>query len=191
MTALRFLPPLCWTALIAWLSTSDWSAARTGARLLPLLHALLPWALPEQLAALHWLGRKLGHVIEYAVVAVLWRRALVSEAHPGAWRLPFALALLTASLDELHQATTPTREGSVADVLLDTGAAALALVTLAGGTRRLAGRLTGLLLWLAGAGGTALIAVNFAAAAPSRWLWFSVPAAWLALWLWRRGRTRA
>jgi VanZ family protein len=198
--ALRFLPPLLWTACIGWFSSDAWNAGRTGSLLLPLLKALLPWAAPEQLAALHWLGRKSGHVIEYAVLAGLWRRAFYSEPRaeprvearaeprPAAWRAPLGLAVATAFLDELYQATTLTRGASAADVLLDSAGAAAALIALGGGTATALGRLTTALLWIAAAGGTALIALNLSVAAPSGWLWLSAPAAWLALWLWRRRR---
>ena len=187
ITARRFLAPLAWTALIAWFSSDRWGASGTAPLLEPWLRALLPWAAPEQIAALHWLARKAGHVGEYGVLALLWRRALA----PGAWRAPFLLALLTATLDEAHQATTLTREGSVADVLLDSAAAAGALAVAALGIRPSADRLAWLLLWVAAAGGTVLLAIDVAAAAPSGWLWLSVPAAWLTLWAWRRGRARA
>ena len=195
MPALGFLPPLLWTACIGWFSSDAWSAARTGSLLLPLLKALLPWAATEQLAALHWLSRKAGHVIEYAVLAGLWRRALYSEPRaeprPAAWRAPLGLAVATAFLDELYQATTLTRGASAADVLLDSAGAAAALIALGGGTATALGRLTTALLWVAAAGGTALIALNLSAAAPSGWLWLSAPAAWLALWRWRRRRSGA
>jgi VanZ family protein len=186
-TVLRFLPPLAWSALIAWFSRDAWGASSTTPLFEPWLRALLPWAAPEQLAAVHWLARKVGHVGEYAVLALLWRRAL---APPG-WRAPLALAVLTGALDEAHQATTLTREGSGADVLLDSAAAAGALAVAAIGVRPSADRLAWLLLWVAAAGGTALLAIDVAAAAPSGWLWLSVPAAWLTLWVWRRGRARA
>ncbi len=90
----------------------------------PWLRALLPWATLEQIAGAHWLLRKTGHVVEYAVLALLWRRALAGPGAPAPWRWPLALAVLTAALDEARQAITPTREGRVADVLLDGGAAA-------------------------------------------------------------------
>lgn len=189
MTALRFLPPLLWTALIAWLSGSAWSAARTASRLLPLLQALLPFAAPDQLEAIHWLIRKTGHVLEYAVLAALWSRALGAGAARRPWRAPFGLSALTALLDELHQGATLTRGASAADVLLDSAGAAAALALLAGGTRRAMERLTGALLWLSAGGGTALIALDWAAAAPAGWLWASAPLAWLAL-LWRRRRRK-
>jgi VanZ family protein len=187
-TALRFLPPLAWSTLIAWFSGAGWGAGATFPLLEPWLRALAPWAAPEQITALHALARKAGHVIEYAVLALLWRRALTP---PGSWRAPLLLAALTAALDEAHQATTPTRQGSITDVLLDVAAAALALLVATHGAGWAADRLARLLLWVAAAGGTALLAIDLAAAAPAGWLWLSVPGAWLALWVWRRRRAQA
>ncbi|MGH7415184.1 MAG: VanZ family protein [Candidatus Rokuibacteriota bacterium] len=189
--ALRLLPPLAWSGLIAWFSGVGWSGGATMPLFEPWLRALLPWAAPEQIAGAHWLLRKTGHVVEYAVLALLWRRALTAPAAPAPWRGPLGLAVLTAVLDEAHQATTLTREGSVADVLLDGAAAAAALLVATLGARRSAEGLAWLLLWAAAAGGTVLLAIDLAAAAPSGWLWLSVPAAWLSLWVWRRRRARA
>jgi VanZ family protein len=118
---LRLLPPLCWTGLIAYFGGGQWGAAHTAEWLGPLLRALLPTASPEALAAAHLLIRKAGHVIEYAVLAGLWRRGL-----GGAW-VPLGIAVLTACLDELRQSFTPGRVGSMVDVLLDGAAAATAL----------------------------------------------------------------
>ncbi len=187
MSALRLLPPLAWTVLIAWFSTESWSAAETGRSLLPLLHRLLPWAAPEQLEAWHWLIRKTAHVTEYGVLAALWRGALDGR---GGWRgfvAPLGLSVLTGALDELHQSTTLTRGASPADVLLDSAGAGGALILLAGDVRLVVSFLTGVLLWIAAAGGTALIALDWTEGAPAGWLWWSVPAAWLALACWLRG----
>jgi VanZ family protein len=185
-TALRFLPPLAWSALIAWFSGAGWGAGATAPLLQPWLRAIAPWASAEQIAALHWLARKSGHVAEYAVLALLWSRSLSSGDAPRPWRLALLLAALTAALDEAHQATTLTREGSLADVVLDVAAAAAALLVVTRGGLRTAEGLARILLWTAAAGGTLLLAVDWAAAAPSDWLWLSVPAAWGALWIWRR-----
>ena len=127
---LRLLPPLCWTGLIAYFGGSQWSWAHTGAWLGPLLRALLPIASPEELATVHLLIRKAAHVIEYAVLAVLWRRSV-----GGAWG-PLGLAVLTGSLDELRQSFTPGRGGSMADVLLDGATATMALALMAARGRR-------------------------------------------------------
>lgn len=188
MTALRFLPPLAWSALIAWFSGAGFGAGATAPLFEPWLRAIAPWATPEQIAAMHWLIRKTGHVVEYAVLGLLWSRALSRDGSSIPWRRPLLLAALTAALDELHQATTLTREGSVADVLLDVAGAAAALRVATVGGRRAADGLARILLWLAAAGGTLCLAINVAAAAPAGWLWLCVPAAWLTLWLWRRGR---
>jgi VanZ family protein len=118
---LRLLPPLCWTGLIAYFGGGQWGGAHTAAWLGPLLRALLPTASPEALAVAHLVIRKAGHVIEYAVLAGLWRRGV-----GGAWA-PLGLAVLTAFLDEFRQSFTPGRVGSMVDVLLDGAAAATAL----------------------------------------------------------------
>lgn len=181
-SALRFLPALGWTALIWWFGTSEWSAEHTERALSPFLRSLLPQAVPEQLDAIHWLIRKAGHVVEYGALAGLWLWAL------GGWGKALAMAVLVAALDELNQAPTFARGGSVADIALDVTAAGAALSLLRGGGPAVLGRLTGAFLWLAAGGGTVLLALHVAAAAPAGWLWLSVPAAWGALWFWRRQR---
>lgn len=182
MPWLRIVPPLCWTALIAWFSTDHWSSASTGPRVLPILGAILPWAGPETLDAIHWLARTGGHVADYAVLAGLWAWAL------GGWRRALGLSVATAFLDELHQSSTQGREGSAVDLLLDSASAAAVLLVARLGLGRALALATGALLWIGAAGGTALLAVNLAAGAPSGWLWLSVPSAWIALVLWTRAK---
>ena len=122
---LWFLAPLCWTGLIMYLGGGQWSGEETSAWLVPMLRGLLPGVSPDFLNAVHFLIRKTAHLSEYAVLAILWRRAT------GVTWIALALSILTASLDEFRQLFTPGREGSLYDVLLDgTGAAAaLALVS--------------------------------------------------------------
>ena len=190
MMLIRLLPAVLWTALIAWFSGDTWGASGPGTAFLsPLLSALLPWASLEQIQGVIWLARKCAHVTEYAVLATLWRWAL-SPRGPASWRLALGLSVLTAALDEIHQATTATRTGSIVDVLLDSTAAGAALVLLAVG-RSAIDHLIGGLLWITALGGAALLAINWAVAAPAPWLWPSVPAAWIALFVWRRRPTRA
>ncbi len=188
MRILRFLPPLAWTMAITWFSGEGWSAPGTSRIFLPLLGTLLPWATPEQIEALHWLARKAAHFTEYAILAGLWHWA-VAPRLSWARRAAFGLSVLTAALDEIHQSGTLSRTGSPADVALDAAGAAAALLVLACGWQTL-DRVIGALLWIAAGGGTAMIAVNWAAAAPSGWLWLSVAAAWIALFAWRRSRGR-
>ena len=49
-TALRFLPPLAWSVLIAWFSGAGGHGGATTPLFEPWLRALLPWAAPEQIA---------------------------------------------------------------------------------------------------------------------------------------------
>lgn len=190
-SALRLLAPLAWTALILWLATPEWSAARTGARLFPILRALFPWAGPEQLEAIHWLLRKGAHAVEYAVLVLLWRQALARGGEAPGWRAAFGVTVLTAGLDEIVQARTSARGGSPLDVLLDAAAAGAALGLLTLGARRMADSLTGALLWVAAAGGTVFLVLGWGAGAPLGWLAWSAPLAWVGLLLWHRRRRPA
>jgi VanZ family protein len=73
--------------------------------------------------------RKAGHITAYATLYFLWFRVWLWRISPrrGAailWSL--ALCLVTALLDEGHQALVPSRTGCLSDVALDFGAAAVA-----------------------------------------------------------------
>jgi VanZ family protein len=121
---LWFLPPLAWTGVIAYLGGGQWGSEETAAWFAPFLHALFPGASPEFIEAVHFLVRKSAHLFEYAILALLWRRATGSS-----W-LALVLVVLTASLDELRQLVTPGRGGSGYDVLLDGSGATVALLLL-------------------------------------------------------------
>jgi VanZ family protein len=181
---------MAWTLLIAWLSSPGWSAAETGSRLLPALRWLAPWLAPEQIEAVHWLIRKTAHTVEYGVLAALWFRALRAGGGRRSWLVPLGLCALTASLDEIHQATTLTRGGSAVDVLLDSAGASAVLLLLRGGIGYVLAWVTGGLLWIAAVGGATIIAVDVTAGAPAGWLWWTVPAAWIALVFWYRRAPR-
>src|SRR5260370_3232720 len=132
-----WLPPLVWMAALMWFSGGDFSAENTGSVLRPLFRWLLPGARDAQTAALHALIRKSAHVTEYAVLAALWFVALTRERglsrRRAAW-LAFLVAVGWAFLDELHQATEPSRTASAMDVAIDaTGALAAAPVGRHGG----------------------------------------------------------
>jgi VanZ family protein len=175
-----WLLPLAWMAMIMWFSTGDFSAENTGSIIRPVLEWLLPWATAGQVAALHALIRKTAHMTEYGVLAALWFIALTRErrwpARRAAW---FALivAIGWACLDELHQATVPSRTASVGDVGFDTAGALVATSVAGLGWRRAFGRLTTALLWTAAAGGAVVIVINLAAGVPSGVLWLTVPLA--------------
>jgi hypothetical protein len=127
----RFGPPLAWMAVIALLSGGVLGADTTGSVLLPLLGRLLPGASPGLLHALHVVLRKLGHVVEYGILGVLWLRAL--DPHPGAGRWAIALSALYAVTDELHQSFVPNRTGAPVDVAIDTAGALIGVAWALGG----------------------------------------------------------
>lgn len=184
-------PPLAWMAVILYFSGGSWSAAETGGLLGPLFRWLLPTATPAQLAALHGLGRKAGHLTEYAILALLWRRALLRDGRPApiaAWAA-LTVSIAWAVLDESHQATVPTRTGSGWDVVVDTAGAAVALMVAPRDWRSIADRATTLILWTTLAGGVAVLAVNGLSGVDSLALWITTPAAALLLaWQWHTRR---
>ena len=188
-----WLLPLAWMTMIMWFSTGDFSAENTGSVLGPFLEWLLPWAMPSQIAALHALVRKTAHMTEYAVLAALWFVALTRErrwsARRAAW-LALIVAVGWAFLDELHQATVPSRTASVGDIGFDTAGALVATSVARLGWRRAIGSLTTTLLWTAAAGGALVIAVNLASGVASGVLWITVPLAAALLLLRRRWTAR-
>jgi len=189
-----WLPPLVWMAAIVWFSGGAFSAENTGSVLRPLVRWLLPGASDAQIAALHALIRKSAHVTEYAALAALWFVALTRERglprRRAAW-LAFLVAVGWACLDELHQATEPSRTGSAMDVAIDaTAALAAATIGRHGGGRVLDVAAT-VVLWAAAAGGAAVIAIDLASSVSPGVLWLTVPTAVVALVLrWRSGVAR-
>jgi VanZ family protein len=173
-------------AVILWFSSDFGNVTHTGYWLVPILGVLAPWATPSQLAALHGLARKVAHLSEYAILAVLWFRALVrgrgSSRRSAAW-IAFAISLGWALLDEAHQSLVPSRTGSVADVAIDGCGAMAALVVARLGWRRGADLATSLLLWGALVGGALFLILNAVAGVPSGMLWLTVPASAIVLLL--------
>ncbi|HEU5393910.1 MAG TPA: VanZ family protein [Candidatus Methylomirabilis sp.] len=132
---LRYGPALLWMGVIFFLSTELFSAGETGQFLLPFIAWLFPWAAPETLDLLHGALRKLGHLTEYAVLAILWYRAGAYRTAawvPEAARLALLLAVAYAASDEVHQVLVASRSGSIADVAIDSAGAAAALLLLRG-----------------------------------------------------------
>lgn len=115
----RWGPVVLWMALISVGSTDVLAADETSRFILPFLRWLLPGATPATLDLLHGAIRKVGHVSEYAVLAVLWYRSLDWDGRARrakAALVAFALTLAFAGLDEVHQAFVATRTASTLDV---------------------------------------------------------------------------
>jgi VanZ family protein len=181
VTALRLLPPLAWTSLVIWLSTAPWSGRGTVLFLLSVVRVVFPDVALADVEALNTFVRKTAHLVEYAVLAGLWRWALAPAGPRPAWWGALALSVFTASLDEWYQAATPGRTGSLLDVVLDTTGALAALAALGPGAGRVVDRFTDALLWVGAVAGTAFVLLDWAAAAPPSWLWWCAPVAWMAL----------
>jgi len=152
----RFVPPLLWMGLIALGSSSLLSGGRTGRWMLALLGALAPWASTALLNAAHFGLRKVGHLVEFGVLAVLWYRALAPSPHTVT--AAFVLAAAYGGLDELRQGLDPSRVPAASDVAVDALGALLGLAAwtepgrLRTGALRVAAWGVGLLAGLAGLG---------------------------------------
>ena len=139
MTATRYAWASLWLALVLVLGTAYFASQQTGALLLPFLKTLTPGASSAELQATHLVVRKLGHLAEYAVLALLWFRALVKvrgrTPHTAA-SMALCICLVCAVVDETHQATIPTRTESVRDVVIDACGAAGMLILVRGRQRQ-------------------------------------------------------
>jgi VanZ family protein len=102
--ASRWLPVVAWAAVIFSLSAVPSLSSGLGG-----------WDL---------LLRKCAHMGEYAVLALLVRRAL-GRARPAWWA--FAAAVAYACSDEFHQSFVRGRHGSPVDVCIDAVGALLGL----------------------------------------------------------------
>jgi VanZ family protein len=117
---------------ISLASTGEFSAANTSALVRPLLLWIFPNLSEAHLAAAHFLTRKAAHFAEYAVLAVLARRAFITSTHASIRRLWFHLGLLLvviyAFLDEFHQSFVPSRTASIYDSFIDIGGGLMVLL---------------------------------------------------------------
>jgi VanZ family protein len=170
-------------AVVMNFSGGAWSAEETGSLLGALFAWLLPTATPAQLAALHGLARKCGHLTEYAILALLWRDTLVRSGRPArmaAWAA-LAISIAWATLDEARQSTVPSRTGSGWDVVIDTIGAAAALIVASRDWRAAVDAATTVALWTTVIGGATALAVNALSGVGSVALWITTPAAALVL----------
>lgn len=125
---LYWLPPLVFTSGILVFSGDLGSSANTKKALAWLL-SWLHFPGLEQMEEAQGYLRKAGHITAYGGLYYLWFRALLQRFSPrrgSAILGALALCLVTALLDEGHQALLPSRAGCLSDVALDFGAAALA-----------------------------------------------------------------
>lgn len=128
-----WLPAMIWMGVIFMMSAMPGEASGdTSGRLMKLLLGLLSLLFGEEAAAgvsqdtLHLLIRKGAHMAEYAVLFLLYHRALRMEQakRPGLYALLMCAAY--AATDEYHQGFVEARGPSVMDVGIDTLGAGIA-----------------------------------------------------------------
>jgi VanZ family protein len=119
--------------VVLFLGSAYFAAQETGRFVLPLLGALMPGVPRAELQAVHLVLRKLAHVAEYAVLALLWFKAIhhLGRQTPraAAW-IALSICLVCAFADEAHQSTLPARTGSARDFVID-ALGATAMLTIA------------------------------------------------------------
>lgn len=130
-----WLPALLWMGVIFMMSAMPGDAsAETSGMLVRLLTGALSFFLGEEAVAavsidtIHLLIRKGAHMAEYAVLFLLYRRALKIEGAKRPCLLALMLCAIYASTDELHQAFVADRGPSVVDVGIDTLGAGIAWI---------------------------------------------------------------
>ena len=100
------------------------------------LHWLFPKMAQADVEKIHLVIRKIGHLTEYAVLAILvWRALHLTKNNLPPWSWPkvggtLLVVFLFAASDEFHQSFVPTRTPQVSDVLIDTAGGAIGLLVL-------------------------------------------------------------
>lgn len=130
----RWAPAFVWMAVMVIASTDLGSTSASYGMLRPLLKWLYAEITEPDIYRINLLLRKLLHVIEFAILAILVWRAW--ERRPGSRRrgqgiaLALGIAALFAAATETIQFFMKSRGASVYDVLLNISAACLGLVLL-------------------------------------------------------------
>lgn len=137
-----WLPLLIWLSVIFIGSTGVLSAEQTSRFVVPFLRWLDPKLSIATILSIHFALRKLGHLIEYGILAaLLWRAlrgTLTSSRTLAIASLVFVVSAVFAASDEFHQSFVPMRTASARDVMIDIGGAlaGLFICWIFGRTRR-------------------------------------------------------
>jgi len=124
-----WLPVALWMAFIFIGSTDLMSAEHTSRYLTPLLLWLKPDISLDTIAQIHFLVRKIAHLTEYAILAILLMRALCERA-TSLWRgaaVVLIVAVLFALADEYHQSFVASRTSSLGDAAIDSAGVLLGI----------------------------------------------------------------
>ncbi|HEX9500130.1 MAG TPA: VanZ family protein [Thermoanaerobaculia bacterium] len=127
-----WVPPILWTAVILAASGASFSSANTSSIVEKLIHAIAGnWMSPTAIDVIHFIIRKMSHVVEYGILGVLVFRAVRAD-RPG-WDIRWSVAAIlfaaaVGCIDEWHQAFVPGRTATPWDTVIDTLGATLAQV---------------------------------------------------------------
>jgi VanZ family protein len=133
-TAVWWITTAAWAATIYQLSTQTYGSGLTAWLLRQGLEFLNISMSAAAFQSLHYLIRKLAHLSEYAMFALLLYGALGGgksyawQARRAAWCI--GIAAIYSLTDEFHQLFVPERGASLLDSLLDTAGGALAMLAL-------------------------------------------------------------
>ena len=128
-----YLGPILWMGLIFFFSSDAGSASHTNTLFVPIIKFFYPNISRRDLVITLVTIRKISHVVEYAILSILWLVALRKGNKEPSWRPilgAIGISVVYAVLDELHQAFVASRTSSVLDVGLDSTGALLGQVVL-------------------------------------------------------------
>jgi VanZ family protein len=129
-----YAPLFIWIAVILILGSGPGASAQTSRFIRPLIEFFFPDASPDTFLLVHGFIRKAAHFIEYAVLALLARRALsysgIARSVKYRFLLPLAITAAVAGVDEVNQSFQSSRTSSGWDVLLDIAGGFSALILL-------------------------------------------------------------
>ena len=115
-------------------SSDGFSADQTGGFLKRWIQWFCPGITGHAFYAVHFTIRKSAHVIEYAILALLYLRAFklsFNRMRIIHWVLPTLIVLGVACFDEFRQSHLANREGNYGDVLFDLSGAVSATLLVA------------------------------------------------------------
>jgi VanZ family protein len=134
ISLLVWFPVIVWMGVIFFFSTDLGGGEHTSRFIGPLIRWLKPDISSDNFEGAQFALRKLAHVIEYAILAMLILRALRQTVPNAGFFTPkevlLVLTLITlyAITDEIHQSFVSTRIGTPVDVLIDTVGGAIGLM---------------------------------------------------------------
>jgi VanZ family protein len=132
-----WLPVILWMMVVFSASGDSHSYEHSSRIVAPIVKFFFPNISPKALDLIVLIARKCAHLTEYAILALLFWRAVRKpvrrDPRPWSWRLGFGaiiFVMIYASTDEFHQRFVATREPSVHDVVIDTTGAAIGILLL-------------------------------------------------------------